>query len=134
MFRPYVDFEIKGCCLDQTLKESSTLNDLPMVHVSKSFSKTVLEGRTILHVQFKYGNFLCKRSGRSPYTLTIDCWCIDQVICGGRGKDRHVYTTVGHTVDVQLHTQLSQTKRRYFILHFKGKLVFLMFSSKKRKT
>ena len=40
------------------------------------------------------------------------------------GKDRHVYTTVGHTVDVQLHTQLSQANRRYFILHFKGNLIW----------
>ena len=111
------------------LKRNLHITIYPCSHVWKPFKDTSRrQNNCTCLIQIWQ---LCVNVLATLNTLMNDCCYIEQVICGGRGKDRLVYTTVGHTVDIQLHTQMSQTNRRYFILHFKGNLIHFIYSEGK---
>ncbi len=46
---------------------------------------------------------------------------VGQTICGGKGKERHLYTSIGNTVEIEMPLQQTEEKKRYYILHYKSK-------------
>lgn len=46
---------------------------------------------------------------------------VGQVLCGGKGKERHVYTTVGNSVEVSLPRRSENEGDRRFLIYFLGR-------------
>ena len=46
---------------------------------------------------------------------------VGQTICGEKKKERHLYTSVGNTVEIEIPLQQSDDRKKYYVLHYKSK-------------
>ena len=51
---------------------------------------------------------------------------VGQVLCGGKGKERHVYTTVGHTVEIEIPLRSKDEEAKRFLIYFFGGRCFFL--------
>ena len=53
-------------------------------------------------------------------TIREDGVTVGQTICGGRTKDRHIYTSVGNVLDIEIPLQQEDKKKRFYLINYKS--------------
>ena len=53
-------------------------------------------------------------------TIREDGVTLGQTICGGRTKDRHIYTSVDHVLDIEIPLQQDDKKKRFYLINYKS--------------